>query len=141
MQTNPPNILSALKEIIVTYGEFLRWCRTKAGYETKTDFARKLSMLDGDHYTGAENDKANRKPSLDLMERAARLAGLEFQDFIQAPAAGEHTPRSREREKLHRQLDELLDFKDDDGEVSAWFRVSIQTFYRDYFAGKRARKR
>ena len=115
----------------MTYGEFLRFCRLKAGSETKTDFARKLNMLDGDHYTGAENDRPHRKPSLDLLERAAQLAGLEFQDFIQKPP-GQRTPRSREREKLHAQLDQLLDYTGDSGEVSTWFRVSIETFCRDY---------
>ncbi|MBO0799420.1 MAG: hypothetical protein J2P31_11425, partial [Blastocatellia bacterium] len=77
-----------------------------------------------------ENDKPNKQPSLDLLEKAARAVNLEFQDFIQEPK-----PRklSREHERLHRQLQELLDLTGKDSEAALWFEVSIRTFYTTYF--------
>lgn len=114
----------------MTYGEYLRFCRKLAGMEKKTDFARKLGLLDCDHYIGAENDVPSKKPSLDLLERAARAVDMEFSQFIQEPK-----PRklSRKHEQLHRQLQELLDLTGQDAEAALWLEISIRTFFKAYF--------
>lgn len=112
----------------MTYGDFLRFCRRKAGSATKAEFARKLGYADGDHYVGAENDKSTRKPSLGLLERAAQAAGMNFQDFIQKPK-GQRVRRSSEHEKLHSQLQELLDLG---GESTDWIAANIRAFHQSY---------
>jgi len=86
-------------------------------------------MIAVDHYIGAENDRDGKKPSIDLMERAAKIAGLEFQDFINTPEK-EQTPRSRAHQALHRQLQALLDRED---EASDWIAANISVYYKAYF--------
>ena len=119
----------------MTYGEFLRFCRTKAGSATKAEFARKMGFVDPEHYVGAEHDKPSLKPSLDLLEHAAQAAGFELQDFLQKPS-GQHTPRSREHEQLHRQLQDLLNLAD---EATAWVIGNIRTFHKAYVGRGRGR--
>jgi transcriptional regulator with XRE-family HTH domain len=104
---------------------------------TKSDFSRLLNLKDPDHYIGAENDTPGKKPSLDLLERAAQAAGFEFTDFIQTPKKTKNSP---EEEQLIRQLLELLRYQDDDGEVSTWMRVSVQTFHHDYLTKPRKQR-
>ena len=113
----------------MTYGEYLRYCRTLAGSPTKTDFARMLEMKVGDHYIGAENDTWNKKPSLDLLERAAKKVGLEFSDFIQEPPKlkKELSPKHK---SLIRKCEALLLAG---GEPELWFEANIVTFYKAYF--------
>lgn len=116
---------------IVTYGQFLRYCRQKAGIDSKTDFARKLGMYAANHYIGAENDREQKKPSLDLLERAAREAGLDFRDFINPPKE-KLGGFPRQHRELHVQLQALLD-RDDD--VSDWIASNISVFYHRFFGG------
>ena len=113
----------------MTYGQFLKYCRTLAGVATKSEFSRKLGMLNPDHYIGTENDNAGKKPSLELLERAARLAGHEFHDAIQ-----EFKPLkySREHKKIHDQLQELLDLQGVDSEAGEWIAANVRTFHRAY---------
>jgi len=111
----------------VTYGEFLRFCRLTAKFDRKTDFARKLGMKDSDHYIGAENDKPNKKPSLDLLERAAQEAGLQFTDFLQQP---QKRKLSREHESLHTKLQELLDAG---GDEAVWIEGNLIIFHKAKF--------
>lgn len=113
----------------MTYGEFLRYCRALDGSPTKTDFARKLGLKDGDHYIGAENDKPDKKPSVDLMERAAKLVGLEFTDFIQEPPKRKHAS-SRKHLALSRKFMELLE--SGDMEVEIFFETAVETFHKSY---------
>jgi hypothetical protein len=121
----------------MTYGEFLRACRTRAGGETKSDFSRRLGLKDPDHYIGAENDTPGKRPSLDILERAARLAGFEFQECIVLPESGSSRPVPK-HEKLHRQLQELLERED---EAADWIGGNISTFHRAYVVSARKRTR
>jgi hypothetical protein len=117
----------------MTYGQILRYFREKAGNESKTAFARRLGMMASNHYIGAENDREEKKPSLDLLERAAKLAGLEFQDFINPPHENRSEKQFRvENRELHRQLEAVLN-RDDD--VSDWLASNISVFYHRFFGG------
>lgn len=90
-------------------------------------------MLATNHYVGAENDREEKKPSLDLLERAAKAAGFEFQDFINPPKeklSKEQFPA--EHRELHRQLHALLSRNDD---VSDWIASNISVFYHRFFGG------
>lgn len=118
----------------VTYGEFLRYCRNLAGVETKSEYARKLGMIDNDHYIGSENDKEGKKPSLDLLERAARSTGHEFTDAIQ-PFRERKVPQAIER--LQTQLRELLELNDP--EVTKFLELAITRFHKFYMRGGRRR--
>lgn len=62
------------------YGEFLKVCRRLSKSPTAIDFAVKLGFKKPDHYRGVENDK--RKPGRELLEKAAELAGMDFEDCI-----------------------------------------------------------
>lgn len=106
----------------------MRFCRKLAGSPTKTDFARKLGMKDGDHYIGAENDVASKKPSLDLLERAAHQIDLEFSDFIQQPPARKHKV-SRKHQRL---LNLCLELLESGGEAELWIEGNIVTFHKAY---------
>lgn len=66
----------------MTYGEFVEACRLRAGFENKSEFARKLE-LKPNHYIGVENNK--RPPGRELLEEAARWAGFTFEDCIRLP--------------------------------------------------------
>lgn len=108
----------------MTYGEFLRHCMKVAGCETKNAFATLLGMKDPDHFVGATNDRPDKKPSLELLEKAAKAIGLQFDDFIQLP---KENRKSREDQKTHRELDEIFEQHPDDG---AHLRAVIETFHR-----------
>jgi len=112
----------------MTTGELLRYFRTLAGIETKSEFARQLGFKDPDHYTGSENDTPGKEPSLDLLRKAARLAGVELEDYIHIPES-KRKPISKEHEKVHRQLQDLLDVG---GEAGDWISGNIKTFHRSY---------
>jgi transcriptional regulator with XRE-family HTH domain len=115
----------------VTYGAFLTYCCNLAGF-TKSEMSRKLGMLDPDHFIGATNDKPGKAPSRELLERAARLAGFEFTDWINEPK--QHmNPLSRKHEQLHRKLQDLLDYTADNGEVADYFITGIETFHTRVF--------
>lgn len=121
----------------MTYGEFLRTCRILAGVETKSEFSRKLGFKDPDHYIGSENDSAARKPSLDLLERAAELAGLHFEDCIKIPEASVKKT-TKEHDKTHRQLQEILE---NGGDAADWISGNIHTFHRAYVVSRRRRRK
>lgn len=74
----------------MTYGEFLAACRKLAGKRlkkelSKSEFARLLGFKQPGHYIGAENDREEREPGRDLLEKAAALAGFKFEDCIVLP--------------------------------------------------------
>jgi hypothetical protein len=141
----------------LTYGEFLRACRMIAarnlyietekknkGAEsgdllqaaetlTKSDFSRMLGLLDPDHYIGAENDKPGKVPSRELLEAAAKVAGLNFQDCIQIPKEHAQQP-DREQQKLIRML---LDILNSGGNGAEWIRGNILTFHETHVRGRR----
>jgi transcriptional regulator with XRE-family HTH domain len=122
----------------MTYGEILRTFRAMAGIDTKSEFSRMLGLKDPDHYIGAENDAPGKRPSLDILEKAAQLAGINFQDCLRIPAANSKKV-NKEDEKLHRQLQEILDRKD---EAAMWISGNITTFHRAYVVSKvRGRRR
>lgn len=112
----------------MTYGQFLRYCRTLAGVETKSEFSRKLGMLNPDHYIGTENDIAGKKPSLELLERAARLAGHEFEDAIQEFEPPKYPGKHK---RIHDELDQLLNHKDRKAGVTA--AAIIRHLHRSFF--------
>ena len=112
----------------MTYGELLRHFRLSLGIENKSEFARRLGMKDPDHYIGAENDKESRKPSLDLLEAAAKLAGKKLEDYLQIPVESKK-PVTREDGRLHRQLQDLLDLG---GEAGDLVRSTISAYHRLY---------
>lgn len=114
----------------MTYGQFLKRCRDLAGIKTKSDFARLLGYLNVHHYIAAENDKEGKRPSLDLLERAARAAGVSFADYIQVPPELAK-PLSRGHQELHRQLQELLDLGDD--QVDNHFQLGVEVFRKVHF--------
>lgn len=116
----------------MTYGTFLRQCRQRAGGGklNKTDFSRRLGMANPEHYIGNENDKPGRKPSLDLLERAAREAGFEFTECIQFPTKEK---RQRLTVKLRQDvttIEELLALGDP--EIELWFHASTKAFAKAY---------
>jgi transcriptional regulator with XRE-family HTH domain len=113
----------------MTLGEFLTFCQKRAGIETKSEFARKLGMKDADHLTGAMNDKERKRPSLDVLERAAELAGLKLEDCLVIPETHQ-TEVSRKHARIHRQLQYLLDLG---GEAGEWIAGNIITYYKAYF--------
>lgn len=121
----------------MTYGEFLRYCRQLCGVETKSDYARQLGFIDNDHYIGAENDKDGKRPSIDLLERAARSTGHEFTDAIQ-PFPDQKPKHDPEHLHLADQLLELLALEDK--EVTQFFRAAIRVFHVDRFRGGRRRQ-
>lgn len=114
----------------MTYGAYLRLCRQIAGRGkvNKTDFSKQLGMSDPEHYIGAENDKPGRKPSVDLLERAAQAAGFEFTDFIQRP--GKKRGLTAKKRQLVNTLELLLALNDP--EVDVIFEGMIVTFGKEY---------
>jgi hypothetical protein len=122
----------------MTYGEFLRRCRLKTAENAsktinKTDFSRLLGLKDGDHYSGAENDAPGKKPGRELLEAAARLAGLEFEDCIVFP--DERASRmSKQHEKLHRQLQEVLQLEQ---RIADALAINVETFHNNYVRKRR----
>jgi len=106
----------------------------RAGVETKSDFSRKLGLKDPDHYIGAENDTPGKRPSLDIIEGAARLAGFEFTDCIHLPGADLSAKINRARDKLHRQLDEILEAG---GNPALWISGNISTFHDAHIKRRR----
>lgn len=122
----------------MTFGEFLRACRKLAGSETKSDFARRLGLKDPDHYIGAENDTLGKRPSIDLLEAAAQLAGFSFHDCIVLPGK-HHEPLTKDHQQLHRLLQEILDLNDD--EAAPWISGNIRTFHRAYIRGGKGKRR
>lgn len=132
----------------MTYGEFLRYCRLKAGVETKSEFARKLGFIDNDHYIGSENDKEGKKPSLDLLERAARATGHEFTEAIHKFEERE-SRYSPAEQVLHNQLHELLNVehlvkgvsREEAEEVSKIFTGILREYHWTFFRGGRRRRR
>lgn len=84
----------------MTYGEFLKVCRRRAKYATAKEFAEALGFDKPDHYRGAENDK--RPPGRELLENAARLAGLNFQDCIVVSSEPAATREEKELLRLFR---------------------------------------
>lgn len=117
----------------MTYGEFLRACRTRAGIESKSEFSRRLGFKDPDHYIGAENDTGGKEPGRELLEKAARLAGFEFTDCIQLPEK-EVRPQTREEQRIHRRVQELLEIG---GEAADWIKGNINTFHKAYVRKRR----
>lgn len=87
----------------MTYGEFLKVCRRRAKYATAKEFAEALGFEKPDHYRGVENDK--RPPGRELLENAAKLAGLNFQDCIAVSSEPAATREERELLRLFRECD------------------------------------
>lgn len=77
----------------MTYADFLADCRKlaarKAGKEiTREEFAKLCGSAIGKRYTGEtirNMEEGYKPPGRELLEAAARVAGIEFQDCIQLP--------------------------------------------------------
>lgn len=115
----------------MTYGEYLRYCIRRTGDDiTKTEFAHMLGLKDADHFIGATNDKPDKRPSIDLLERAARVAGFEFIDCIQEPKQYKK-PFKYEHARLHIQLQELLERGEkEEWHASMYIRVHHNVAFR-----------
>jgi hypothetical protein len=64
----------------MTYGEFLEGCRKVSGIENEAQFAAKLGYKDPRSYYRIKSEA--QRPSLEVLERAAKLASFSFQDCI-----------------------------------------------------------
>lgn len=103
----------------------------------KTEFSRVLGFIDPDHYTGAENDKAGKEPSRQMLEKAAQAAGFAFTDCIQLPN-DKMAKLSKEHDKVHRKLQDLLDAPEPWPTVA---EKNVESVHLNYERSRRKRKK
>jgi hypothetical protein len=85
-----------------------------------------MGYVDPDHTIGAMNDKAGKEPSLDMLQRAAKAAGFEFDDCLRKPKKYDK-PMSPEHKKIHARLQDVLD-RDDDR--TSWALAALTVAHR-----------